>query len=199
MMKGVVKFADLFEFLEDVSDGLIHRGEHGRVSAALGILDFLELLQTFRGRLHWGVDGIDSEMQKNGFSEPFCRASFAINIFAKEAMMESMTEDQKAWARSTPDWIYFVFGLAVSTGVAGSVSLFMRKSWTLAVNATCLLAVIVQMVYTMIIAGGLQVMGPSAASMPTLVIVIAAALLWFSWFAKSRSWFGQVNPTVERE
>jgi hypothetical protein len=51
-----------------------------------------------------------------------------------------------------------------------------------------LVAVIVQMVYTMIIAGGLQVMGPSGAVMPSLIIVIAAALLWFSSFARSRNW-----------
>ena len=125
--------------------------------------------------------------------------SFGIHIFAQEAMMESMTEDQKQWARSTPGWIYFVFGLAVSTGVAGSIGLFMRKGWTIAMFAIGLVAVIVQMGYTMIIAGGLQVMGPSGAVMPSLVIVIAAALLWFSWFARSRNWFGQANPTVEPE
>ncbi|CAN5769501.1 hypothetical protein BH20ACI3_BH20ACI3_22490 [soil metagenome] len=64
--------------------------------------------------------------------------------------------------------------------------------------AICLVAVIVQMVYTMIISS-LQVMGPSGLVMPSLVIGIAAALLWFSWFARSRGWFGQVSPTVERE
>jgi hypothetical protein len=126
-------------------------------------------------------------------------AFFAIEIFAQEAMMESMTEAQKEWARSIPGWIYFVYGLAVSTGVAGSIGLFMRKGWTIAMFAICLVAVIVQMVYTMIIGGGIQAMGPSGLVMPALVIVFSAALLWFSRFARSRSWLGQVSPTVERE
>jgi len=126
-------------------------------------------------------------------------AFLGVELFAQEAAMESMTADQKVWARSIPGWIYFVYGLAVSTGVAGSIGLFMRKGWTIAMFAICLVAVIVQMGYTMIIGGGLQVMGPSEAVMPSLVIVIAAALLWFSWFARSRNWFGQVSPTVERE
>jgi hypothetical protein len=126
-------------------------------------------------------------------------AFFAIEIFAQEAAIQSMTEDQKAWARSIPGWIYFVYGLAVSTGVAGSIGLFMRKGWTIAIFAICLVAVIVQMVDTMIIGGGIKVMGPSGAVMPSLVTVIAAALLWFSWFARSRSWFRQVSPKVERE
>jgi hypothetical protein len=118
-------------------------------------------------------------------------AFFGIEVFAQEEAMESMTQAQKEWARSIPRWIYFVYGLAVSTGVAGSVGLFLRKGWTIAAFAICLLAVIVQMVYTMIIGGGLQVMGPSGLVMPSLVIGIAAALLWFSWFARSRGWFGQ--------
>jgi hypothetical protein len=121
----------------------------------------------------------------------------ALEIFAQEAMMKSMTEDQKAWARSIPRWIYFVYALAVSTGVAGSIGLFMRKDWTIAMFAICLAAVIVQMVYTMIIGGGLKVLGPSGAIMPSLVIVIAAALLGFSLFASSQDWFGKVYPTVE--
>jgi len=41
-------------------------------------------------------------------------AAFGMEIFAQEAMMESMTEDQKEWARSIPGWIYFVYGLATN-------------------------------------------------------------------------------------
>jgi hypothetical protein len=125
-------------------------------------------------------------------------AFFGMEFFAQEAMMESMTQAQKEWARSIPRWIYFVYGLAVSTGVAGSIGLFLRKGWTIAMFAICLVAVLVQMVYTMIIGGGMQVMGPSGLVMPSLVIVFSAALVWFSWFARGRSWFGQVSPPVER-
>ncbi len=119
-------------------------------------------------------------------------AIFAIEIFAQEAVMESMTQAQKEWARSIPRWIYIVYGVAVTTGVAGSIGLFLRKSWTVATFAICLAAVTVQMVYTMLIAGGLQVMGPSGLVMPATVVGIAAGLLWFSWFARSRGWFARV-------
>ena len=113
---------------------------------------------------------------------------FGLELFAQEAAIESMTEAQKEWVRSIPGWIYFVYGLAVLTGVAGSVGLFLRKGWTVAMFAICTVAVIVQMVYTMIIGGGLNVMGPSGLVMPSVVIGIAAALLWFSRYARSRSW-----------
>lgn len=115
---------------------------------------------------------------------------FATELFAQEAFMETMTEAQKAWVRSIPGWIYFVYGLAVSTGVTGSIGLFLRKGWSSVMFAICLVAVAVQMGYTMIIGGGLQVSGPSGLIMPSVVVAIAAALLWFSWLARSRGWVG---------
>ena len=115
-------------------------------------------------------------------------AAFATEVFAQEAMMESMTEAQQAWARSIPGWIYFVYAVAVASGVAGSIGLLLRKAWTVPLFGICLVAVLIQMVYTMLIAGGLQAMGSSGAMMPTLVIIFAAALLWYSWFARGKDW-----------
>jgi ABC-type xylose transport system permease subunit len=117
-------------------------------------------------------------------------AMFAVEVFALEAAMADWSEAQKAWARSIPSWIYFIYGVAVTTGVAGSIGLFMRKSWTVPLFAICLAAVLVQMGYTMLVLNGFEVMGPADAAMPLIVIVIAAALLSFSWFAKGRGWLG---------
>jgi hypothetical protein len=111
-----------------------------------------------------------------------------MEIFAQEAMMESWTEEQKDWAHSIPRWIYFVYAIAVTTGVAGSICLLMRKTWSVPLLAISVVAVIVQMVYTMLIAGGLQAMGPTSLIMPVLVIGLGCALLWFSTFAKGRGW-----------
>lgn len=123
-------------------------------------------------------------------------AMFGVEMFAQETAMESMTQEQKEWARSIPSWVYVVYGVAVSSGVAGSIGLFLRRGWSIAMFAICLLAVMVQMVYTMILGGGLQVMGPSGLIMPGLVIGFAAILLWFSWFARNRGWFGPMPTAV---
>ncbi|MEX2122103.1 MAG: hypothetical protein WD847_21160 [Pirellulales bacterium] len=117
-------------------------------------------------------------------------AALAMELFAQEAMMESFTEPQKEWARSISGWIYFVYGVAVLAGVAGSVGLFLRKGWSVLLLAISLVAVLIQMVYTMVIAGGLQVMGAEGAIMPSLVIVLAAIFLLFSWFARAKGWIG---------
>ena len=116
---------------------------------------------------------------------------FAAELFAQEMAIASFTEEQKEWARSTPGWIYAVYALAVSTGVVGSIGLLARQRWAIPMFAISLPAVLVQMVYTMLIAGGLQATGPTGLVMPALVIAIAAALLWFSWFARNRGWVGE--------
>jgi hypothetical protein len=117
-------------------------------------------------------------------------ASFATEMFAQEAALESYTEAQKAWVRSIPSWIYAVYGVAVLTGVAGSVGLLMRQGWALPMFAISLPAILVQMIYTMLLAGGLQAMGPTSLILPALIIASAAALLCFSWYARSHKWLG---------
>ena len=113
---------------------------------------------------------------------------FSSEVFAQESIIESMTDEQKQWVRSTPRWIYLVFAISVSTGVAGSIFLFMRKKLSVPLFAISFAAVLIQMVYTMLIAGGLQVMGPSGALMPTVVITLAVVWLWFSLLSKGKGW-----------
>jgi len=113
---------------------------------------------------------------------------FGMELFAQEAAIEEWSEPQKEWARSTPAWIYVVYGLAVTAGVAGSAGLLMRKAWSVLVLAIGLGAVVIQMVYTMLIAGGLEVMGPSSLMLPGIIILVAGSLLWFSRFASAKGW-----------
>lgn len=113
---------------------------------------------------------------------------FSSEVFAQEAMIESMTSEQKEWVRSTPRWIYVVFAISVSTGVAGSICLLMRKKLSVPLFTISFAAVLIQMVYTMLIAGGLQVMGPSGAVMPTVVITLSIVWLLFSLLSKGKGW-----------
>lgn len=120
--------------------------------------------------------------------------AFAMEMFAQEAMMQEASEEQLKWAREIPSWIYFVYAVAVFTGVGGSSGLLMRKGWSGLLFVISLVAVLIQMVYTMIIAGGLKVMGPGSAIMPAVVIVIAAVLVCFAQFAKGKGWLSSSSP-----
>lgn len=116
--------------------------------------------------------------------------AFGMEMFAQDTLMETMTEEQQKWARSIPGWIYIVYGAAVISGTGGSLGLLVRKWWSFPLFAISLPSVLVQMGYTVIIAGGMKVMGPSGLVMPALVVVVAGALLWFSQSARSKAWLG---------
>ncbi len=113
---------------------------------------------------------------------------FSSEVFAQEAIIESMTDEQKEWVRSTPCWIYVVFAISVSTGVVGSFCLLLRNKLSVPMFTISFAAVLIQMVYTMLIAGGLRVMGPTGAVMPTVVITLAGVWLSFSFLSKSKGW-----------
>ena len=115
----------------------------------------------------------------------------AIELFAQDAAIASMTEPQQEWVRSTPGWIYVIYAIGVTTGVAGSIGLLARKTATTTLFAISLVAVVVQMTYTMGIAGGLAVMGPSGLIMPAVVVVIAALLFGLSRFGKKAGWLSR--------
>ncbi len=113
---------------------------------------------------------------------------FLSEVFALESNIETWTEPQKEWARSTPKWIYVLFAISVTSGVAGSIFLLLRQKLSTPLFSVSFAAVLVQMTYTMLIAGGLQVMGPSGAVMPTVVVVLGLTWLLFSLFSERKEW-----------
>ena len=117
-------------------------------------------------------------------------AAFSMELFAQDAVMESMTEEQQKGTKSIPGWIYVVYAVAVTTGTGGSVGLLMRKRWTVSLNAICLVSVRTQMGYTFIIADGIEVLEGADLILPVLVIGIAGVMLWFSRSARAKGWLG---------
>jgi hypothetical protein len=116
---------------------------------------------------------------------------FAFELFAQDAAIESWPEAQQKWARSIPAWIYVIYAAAVTMGVAGSLGLLLRQRGTTVLFAISLVAVVVQMTYTMGIAGGLAVMGPSGLIMPAVVTSIAILLWGFSRFSRKAGWLSR--------
>ena len=117
---------------------------------------------------------------------------FISEVFAKEAMMKEFSEAQKEWSRAIPVWIYFVFGISVLSGLAGSITLLKRRRTAILFYVVSCVTVLVQMSYTMLIAGGLKVMGPSGAIMPAIVVILS--ITWLT-AAKYSSQKGLLHPS----
>jgi hypothetical protein len=84
--------------------------------------------------------------------------------------------------------VFCALGCRRVLGIGGSIGLLMRKQcsrWLLDIS---LAAVFIQMSYTMVIAGGLQVMGPQGAFMPLIIVGIAAGLVRFVRYARRQEW-----------
>lgn len=113
---------------------------------------------------------------------------FVLEVFAKETMMESFTEQQKAWSRAIPLWVYAVFAVSVVSGTIGSIGLLKRKSNATLCFGISFVTVVIQMGYTMLIAGGLEIMGPSGGVMPVLVVSLSTVWLFFGIYCNAKAW-----------
>ena len=116
-----------------------------------------------------------------------CNVLF-MELFYQEEMMVNFTETQKEWSRGFGPWVYVLWGVSVFSGVAGSINLLRRKKLARVFLDISFISVFIQMTYSMLIAGGLKVMGPTGAVMPSLIIVIATGLVWFVRYVNRREW-----------
>ncbi len=93
-----------------------------------------------------------------------------------------------AFITETPVWAILAYAIAVVTGVVGSLFLLLRKSWAVPMFMISLVGIIVQNGHAFLLAGGFEVWGMQALVLPTIVAVVAVALIWYSRGAKSRGW-----------
>ena len=81
-----------------------------------------------------------------------------------------------------------VFAVAVFGGLFGCILLLLRKALATLIFIISLVAVLIQMLYSLLMTNASEVMGPVAIIMPIVVIAIAAFLVWYSKRATSKGW-----------
>lgn len=100
------------------------------------------------------------------------------------AMTAGMTASQAALYLSLPVWISVVFGIGVCGGLLGSTLLFSRRSASRPVLVASFIG------YALLFSGdtyfGVFSAIPAQRAILTVVVLIAAALLWLSWLAGKR-------------
>lgn len=116
--------------------------------------------------------------------------AYVMEVTMSAESMAALPLDQQALYAEQPAWVTGAFAIAVFAGLLGSIALVLRKGIAIPVLSVSLLAVIAQMYYLFAMSDMLRVMGTTSAIMPTAIVVIAAALLWFSSSAKSKGWIG---------
>ncbi len=110
------------------------------------------------------------------------------NYWRNPESRASLDQDLAPFYDSTPAWLYVVFGIAVATGLLGCLGLIVRKSWAVPVFLCSLVAVILQMAHNLLGTKLISVLGPGAAVMPIVVMLIALGLYLYSKKAANMGW-----------
>jgi len=108
-------------------------------------------------------------------------------MMTPEAMAQLSQAEQDMYA-ATPIWVDIAFGCAVIGGTLGCLALLLRKAFAFYLLIISLVGVVVQMSYVFLVSNAIEVYGPSSAIMPSIVMIIAIALVWFANSCKTKDW-----------
>jgi len=100
--------------------------------------------------------------------------------------LNALPEAERALYENVPAWATAAFAIAVFGGAVGCLLLLLKKALATPVLIASLLGVVVQMYHAFFVANSIEVYGPGGMIMPTMVIVIAVFLVWYSMSAKKR-------------
>ena len=102
--------------------------------------------------------------------------------------LAAMPQAQQDFFAETPTWATAAFALGVNAGVLGSLFLLLRKAWAVPMFVLSLVAVVVQDIDAFVLRGGFSVVGVNGIIIPSMVVAIAIALLFYARGTKERGW-----------
>ncbi len=122
----------------------------------------------------WGVGGLGLIWNLLGL------LAFSIHMMITPEMIAVLPEADRAVYESYPAWLNIPYALAVLGGAFGCLALLFRKKIAVILLTISLVSVLIQNFYILVISEFIQKMGLKAAAMPTLVIMVAIVLFFYS-------------------
>lgn len=114
--------------------------------------------------------------------------AFISQVTMSAETMAELPQAEQALYTSIPLWASIAFASAVFGGALASLALLMKKAIAELLFMVSLVAVIVQMFHAFVISNSFAVLGASATIMPTIVVIVAIALVLFCRKAKANNW-----------
>ena len=87
-----------------------------------------------------------------------------------------------------PVWVTAAFATAVFSGLLGSLFLLLRQKKAKLILTISLIAVVLQMSFTIYTGISTDIYGPGGITMPIMILVIAFYLVWFSNEGIKKRW-----------
>ena len=97
-----------------------------------------------------------------------------------------LTAQQIAHITNTPAWGHSGYAIAVNAGVLGAIFLLLRKAWAVPLFVLSLVGALVQDLDAFVLRDAMEAWGSSAIYLPTIVIVICVAEVWYSRAVKAK-------------
>lgn len=113
---------------------------------------------------------------------------FLASTVMLDAMIAELPEEQVDLFTSTPMWNTIIFAIAVFSGIIASITMLLRKKITVALFGISLIAVLIVQGYWLLATESLEIMGPTAAIMPLLVIIVSIFLYFYNKGAARNGW-----------
>ena len=115
--------------------------------------------------------------------------NYLMQAYKTEASLDKFSTDQLALLDSLPAWMTALFAIAVFAGTLGCIALLLRKKIAVILLLVSFLAATVQQLYWIFGTNAPEVFSESLPyTMPILVIVVAAFLVWYSRNINAKGW-----------
>jgi hypothetical protein len=109
--------------------------------------------------------------------------------------LAQLSDGQRQLYASRPYWVFVVFGIAVFSGLAGAIGLLLRKRWATTWFLVSLVALVVQLGYTIVGMHAIQVLGAGHVLPFSIVLLgFGVFLLWFARYARRHGWIPGDGP-----
>lgn len=116
--------------------------------------------------------------------------AFFGDVFITQEALAALPDAQRELYESTPSWLKIFYGIAVFGGTLGCIALLIKKSFATPLFIISLIAIVIQMVFSLFMTNAIEVNGILSIIMPIIVIGIGIFLLWYSRHAKAKGWIG---------
>ena len=105
-----------------------------------------------------------------------------------DAMVAQMGKLAADCIKDMPQWLWWVYGIAVWSGLFGTIALLLRRTWARPLYLVSVIAVVVQFGHSFLVQHIHQIMGWSAAIFPAFIFAMGLFQLWFADWTNKKGW-----------
>ena len=115
--------------------------------------------------------------------------AYIMHVTMTPEALQALPVEEQALYTNVPAWATAAFAVAVWGSTLGCILLLLRKKWATPVFVISFAAIVVQMIHQLFISKSIEVYGPGQGySMPIMIIVIGAFLIWYSRKTTALGW-----------